>query len=414
MSVSRINQNIMSMQAYRNLSVAQNSLSNNVRHFSTGLRIESAKDDATGLAISERFRSQITGYETANKNAQDANNLLQTADGALNETHSMLQRLRQLAITSANEATTDADRKNIQTEVHQLLDEIDTISKTTQYNGRTLINGDLQGSSETSNASLKVAQNVNVSNSTIQSASATSFINESTLTAAANATQDVSFEIRITAGSTAGQFDAVIYASDNFTKNADGTFKSLNVVSTISNIGAGTTTITSLTGYSSVTGITLNAVSSADVGKSVMLRLQSQVSAVTNDKALSFQVRANEGQVLNLSLGDMSSTGLRIRKLDVTNRLAGQNAIAVLDSAIGRVSTQRANIGALQQRVSSTISANETNVINQRSAESRIRDVDFAEETLSFTRNNILIQSGTTILAQANAAPQSVLSLLQG
>jgi flagellin len=124
-------------------------------------------------------------------------------------------------------------------------------------------------------------------------------------------------------------------------------------------------------------------------------------------------VRANQGQTVGVALDDMSTAGLRIQKLDVSNRLAGQNGIKMIDDAIQKLSTQRANVGALQNRISSTISANELNIINQRSAESRIRDVDFAEETLSFTRNNILIQSGTAVLAQANAAPQSVLSLLR-
>lgn len=417
MSIARVNHNVMAMGAYRNLSVVQKSLNDNIRRFSTGLRIETAKDDATGLAISERFRAQITGYETANKNAQDANNLLQVADGALNESHAILQRLRQLSITAANEATTDSDRLNIQTEVNQLLEELDTISATTQYNGRALINGDLQGSSSSVDAKATVVNNVNVNMSTVQGTANTELVDEDTIDINADASLDVTFEIRLVANSAnTSQVDAVVYASDDSTKQADGSYK-LNIVATVSDVSGNATTdlgaVLTTAGYGTI-DLDLNQVSTADIGRSAMVKLESQVAAVTDDKALSFQVRANMGQSLQISLGDMSTKGLRIRSLDVTNRLAGQNAIGMLDSAIQRLSTQRANVGAFQQRISSTISANELNIINQRSAESRIRDVDFAEETLSFTRNNILIQSGTSVLAQANAAPQSVLSLLQG
>jgi len=404
MSIGRVNQNLMAMTAYRNLSVTQNALSTNVRRFSTGLKIESAKDDATGLAISERFRAQIKGYETANQNAQDANNMLQVADGALNESHTILQRLRQLAITSANEATTNADRTNIQTEVNQLLDELDTIAGTTQYNGRTLMNGDLEGSSGATDAKLQVARNVNVSVSSVQGSENEQLIDTASTSVSSANNQDVTFEIRLVASATtADGVDALIYASNSVDSNGD-----LALVQTVSDVTSDKTVAVS--GYSAT--IAINASNSDDIGKSAMVRLQSKVDAVTGDNSLSFQVRANQGQSISMSLGDMSTQGLRIKTLDVGNRLAGQNAIGMLDDAIQKVSTQRANVGALQQRISSTISANELNIINQTSAESRIRDVDFAQETLSFTRNNILVQSGTAVLAQANAAPQSVLSLI--
>ncbi|MEW6215949.1 MAG: flagellin, partial [Nitrospirota bacterium] len=394
------------MSSYRNLSVAQNALNNNVRHFSTGLRIEGSKDDATGLAISERFRSQITGYETANKNAQDANNLLQTADGALNETHSMLQRLRQLSITSANEATTQADRSNIQTEVNQLLEEIDNIARTTQYNGKNLLNGDLQGSKATKNAEGTVTQNayVNLSASQGTIGDSNKLISGNPAVAATYNGENLTFEIRLVANGTS------VYAQAYASNSVNSTTGQFNVIASVDIGGAGGTL--TLDSTNNIT-ITLNKALTADIGKTAYVRLTNQEAAITTDKSMSFQVRANQGQSVGVSMGDMSTAGLRIQKLDVSNRLGGQNAIKMIDDAIDKLSTQRANIGALQQRISSTISANELNIINQRSAESRIRDVDFAEETLSFTRNNILIQSGTAVLAQANSAPQSVLSLLR-
>jgi len=408
MSVARINQNVMAMGAYRNLSVVQNSLNNNVRHFSTGLRIEGAKDDATGLAISERFRSQITGYETGNKNAQDANNLLQVADGALNETHSMLQRLRQLALTSANEATTQADRLNIQTEVDQLLGEIDNIARTTQYNGRNLLDGTLQKSRLQEDAKANISNNTYVSLSAAQGTLGTG----NQLIATSNVTstyvgEDLTFEVRLVASG--NSVLAQVFQSNS----VDSTGVNFNVVGSVDVTGATTPQSLALTLVGGTLTLTLNGAVSADLGKTAYVNISNRVASITIDNSVSFQVRANQGQTLALGLNDNSTAGLRIQRLDVTNRLSGQNAIAVLDRAIQRLSTQRANIGAVQQRISSTISANELTIVNQRSAESRIRDVDFAEETLSFTRNNILIQSGTAVLAQANSAPQSVLSLLK-
>jgi len=413
MSIARINQNVMAMSSYRNLSVAQKSLNDNVRHFSTGLRIEGAKDDATGLAISERFRAQITGYETANKNAQDANNLLQTADGALNETHSMLQRLRQLSLTSANEATTQADRTNIQTEVNQLLEEIDNIARTTQYNGRNLLNGDLQQSKAAVDARAAVSQNSYVSVSSAQGTTSNKLVDVATATntaISAYAGQDLTFEIKLVANGSSVY--AQVYASNSI--DSTGTFYQVATGTLDVTNQAGTALVNlSVGGGSGTLTLDLAAATTADIGKTAYVTITGKQNTISTDKSLSFQVRANQGQSVGVGLDDMSTAGLRIQKLDVSNRLGGQNAIAMLDKAIDRLSTQRANVGALQQRISSTISANELNIINQRSAESRIRDVDFAEETLSFTRNNILIQSGTAVLAQANAAPQSVLSLLK-
>lgn len=417
MSIARVNNNVMAMGAYRNLSVVQSSLNNNVRHFSTGLRIESAKDDATGLAISERFRTQITGYETANKNAADANNLLQVADGALNESHTITQRLRQLALTAANEATTDADRSNMQTEVNQLLDELDNIARTTQYNGRNLMDGTLQGSKSAKDAAATVTQNSYVNLSSVQGtmSDVTNKLVSTATASVAYSGQDITFEIRCV-----GSVDAAgvattwaqVYMSGSL--NTNGSYK---VIASVNLSAAGLSSLyIDIPGCPAGSPITigLNQSATTDIGKTAFVRVTNAQAAITTDKSVSFQVRANQGQTMGVSMDDMSTAGLRIQKLNLTDRLSGQNALIRMDDAIQRISTQRANIGALQQRLSSTISANELNIINQRAAESRIRDVDFADETLSFTRNNILIQSGTAVLAQANAAPQSVLSLLKG
>ena len=287
------------------------------------------------------------------------------------KTHNILQRMRQLSLTSANEATTDADRTNIQTEINQLLDELDTIAGTTQYNGRTLMSGDLEGSTAAQDSSVNIVKNSNVNVSTLQGTDNTSLVDASGTSISTSNDLDVTLEIRLVASATADEVDAVVYASNSVDANGE-----LVAVDTIE--GVTTTATQGISGYN-VT-VDLNAVSTDDIGKSAMIRLTSAVDAQTSDNSLSFQVRANEGQSIEMSLGDMSTKGLRIRDLNVENRLAGQNAIGMLDDAIQQVSTQRANVGALQQRISSTISANELNIINQTSAESRIRDVDFAKE----------------------------------
>ena len=277
----RINQNVAALNAWRHLSGSDTELSKSLERLSSGLRINRAADDAAGLAISEKMRSQVSGLRTAERNAMDAISLIQTAEGALNESHAILQRMRELAVQAATDTMTDDDRAELQNEVNQLVDELDRIAEDTEYNTMTLFDGDAE---------------------------------------------------------------------------------------------------------------------------------------------LTFHIGANADQNMQVSIGDMTAESLGVRgegegeepgdAIDISTRAEANSAIDDIDSAIGTISEQRSSLGAVQNRLEHTIASLGMAVENLQAAESRIRDADMALEMTIFTRNQILLQSGTAMLAHANMKPQSVLQLL--
>lgn len=285
----KINNNIQALNAYRNLNQNQFQTSKNLEKLSSGLRINRAADDAAGLAISEKMRSQIRGLQQAERNAMDGISLIQTAEGALTEVHSMLQRMRELAVQAANDTYEDVDREQIQKEIEQLVEEIDSIAEKTEFNTKTLLEGD----------------------------------------------------------------------------GEDGPL------------------------------------------------------------SLIFQIGANAGHTVDIDIPAMSAENLGLREpaedddddesflVDVTSQEGANDAIDTLNDAINDVSEARAQLGALQNRMEHTINNLQVTHENLTSAESRIRDADMAQEMTEFTKNNILNQSATAMLAQANQLPQGVLQLLQ-
>jgi len=278
----RINTNIAAMNTYSKLNSASTAQAKSLEKLSSGLRINRAGDDAAGLAISEKMRGQVSGLNQAVSNAQDGINLIQTAEGGLNETHSILNRMRDLAVQSANDTNSSEDRGVIQKEVNQLAQEITRIAKQTDFNGKKIL---------------------------------------------------------------------------------DGTYKS-----------GGT--------------------------------------------AITLQIGANKDQKIDLSIEGMNANLLGVEGTDdtlgvpVTSQTLANDAIGKIDIAIQKVSTERSNLGATQNRLDHTINNLTTTSENLSAAESRIRDVDMAKEMMSFTKNNILNQASTAMLAQANQMPQSVLQLL--
>ncbi|MEW6172109.1 MAG: flagellin [Bacillota bacterium] len=267
-----INHNIMALNAWRGLGQTDNALGKSLEKLSSGMRINRAADDAAGLAISEKMRGQIRGLNQAVRNAQDGISLLQTAEGALNETHSILQRMRELAVQSANDTNTSGDRAQIQQEVNQLITEINRIGNNTEFNTQKLLNGSLSGKL--------------------------------------------------------------------------------------------------------------------------------------------IQIGANSGQNLMFSVANMKAGALGVSALNVSAQGSANHAITLVQSAINKVSTERAKLGAIQNRLEHTIANLGVASENLTAAESRVRDVDMAQEMMLFTKNQILVQAGTVMLAQANMAPQSVLKLL--
>lgn len=271
----RINHNISALNTYRQLSFNNTQTAKNLEKLSSGYRINRAGDDAAGLAISEKMRGQIRGLEMATKNAQDGISLIQTAEGALNETHAILQRIRELAVQAANDTNTNNDRDELQKEVDQLLQEIDRIANTTQFNTKNLLDGSLSGS------------------------------------------------------------------------------------------------------------------------------------------GLIFHIGANQDQNVTLTISSMKASGLGVSGIDISSQSGANNAITTIDNAIDKVSSERAKLGAMQNRLEHTINNLGAAAENLTAAESRIRDVDMAKEMMEFTKNSILTQAAQAMLAQANQLPQGVLQLLR-
>lgn len=269
----RIQHNISALNTHRNLTFNNSQSAKNLEKLSSGYKINRAGDDAAGLAISEKMRGQIRGLDMASKNAQDGISLIQTAEGALNETHSILQRMRELSVQSSNDTNTVDDRAEIQKEISALVKEVDRISSDTEFNTQNLLDGSFSGK--------------------------------------------------------------------------------------LIHIGA------------------------------------------------------NTGQTLSVSINTMGASALGIDGLDLSTQSGANSAIALLDSAIKSVSSERSDLGAIQNRLEHTINNLSATSENLTAAESRIRDVDMAKEMMSFTKNNILTQAAQSMLAQANQQPQGVLQLLQ-
>lgn len=268
----RINNNIMALNAHRQLAINQANSSKSMEKLSSGFRINRAGDDAAGLAISEKMRGQIRGLKQASRNAQDGISLIQTAEGALNESHAILQRMRELAVQSSTDTNTDDDRAELQKEVSALIEELDRIGSNIEFNTQKLLDG-------------------------------------------------------------------------NFT------------------------------------------------GKKI-------------------HIGANVDQAITIGISNMTATGLEVKNVNIATQTGANTAISTIDTAIKTLSSQRSSLGALQNRLEHTINNLNNAAENLQAAESRIRDVDMAEEIMAFTKNSILQQAATAMLAQANMAPQTVLQLL--
>ncbi|QPC47508.1 flagellin [Mangrovibacillus cuniculi] len=398
----RINHNIAALNTHRQLSAASNMQSKSMEKLSSGLRINRAGDDAAGLAISEKMRGQIRGLEMAGKNAQDSISLIQTAEGALNETHSILQRARELAVQSANDTNTDADRKELQAEVKQLVTELDRIGNTTEFNTKKLLDGSAKGVTEAVKGTVSLNNNSGV---TITSA-AIDGLNTAAGTDATKSNVNGAYMIVRTDQTTPGTFaagDYKIVGPDGQT-STDITLTDKDTLT----FGAGI-----LTG-----GLTTLAVGDLEanmkVGESITLVFGKHEDASTDlDGSIMTQIGANAGQTAFISIGDMRADALGVKDIDISSKFGAATAIETVNNAIQKVSSQRSNLGAMQNRLEHTINNLGTASENLTAAESRIRDVDMAKEMMTQTKNSILSQAAQAMLAQANQQPQGVLQLLR-
>ena len=401
----RIQHNIAALNSYRNLTGNNNAVSKNLEKLSSGYKINRAGDDAAGLAISEKMRAQITGLNTAQKNAQDGVSLVQTAEGALTEVHSMLNRMVELADQSANGTYDNAvDRANLQKEIASLKDEIDRIADSTNFNGINLLDGSLSTKTTTTLSGTATGTNAAVD---LKFTFAEQFKGKEinvklehegnagdTITATVDTNGVITLKMDATKDHSASAIKEAL-ANANITaiteKEDQAKMNSLLASATVT--GAGTTALAGATGFQTVTGTTTPA-----KGKSLTLQI--------GDTSADFNQ-------MTVSVGDMHADALGIADINIGTQAGAKAAVDKIKSAINSVSSTRGDLGAIQNRLEHTINNLSVTSENMTAAESRIRDVDMANEMMAYTKNNILVQSSQAMLAQANQLPQGVLQLLQ-
>jgi len=390
-----VNTNIASLSVQKNLTKASNALNTSMTRLSTGLRINSAKDDAAGSQISNRLTSQVNGLNVAVKNAQDANSIAQAAEGALQESTNILQRMRELALQSANGSNSSEDQTSLNQEFKSLTAELTRISKTTTFGGGTsgikLLDGSAGG---TGTLTFQVGANANETVSfTLSDMGAQALKGTSKL---ASANLDISGITFASAGAGGGAVSAGIVA-------INGVAVSYEEGATLNDIVAAINT--------NVSGVAANAAkSSAGAAASDTIVLTSG-SDFSHTAGLT-----SAGEITSAGFGSpATATGgsKTVQDLSITTARDAQSATQVIDAALKQIDTQRSALGAIQNRLDSTI-ANLQNVAeNATAARSTIQDVDFASETAEMTKQQTLQQAATAVLAQANQLPSAVLKLLQ-
>jgi len=425
-----VNNNTAAFNTYRNLSTTQSQLSKSLEKLSSGYRINRAADDAAGLAISEGLRSQIQGLTQATRNSQDGINVVQTAEGALSESTSILQRMRTLAVQASSDASVNSDAKsNIQAEVSQLKSELDRIAKTTTFNGKALLDGSFSGTfqvgaNQGETISIGVSTSMSSSGLGVSGVDMTGtgkYTSASSGTAAgtavyANASTTSAATVTFYAqGATQDNFvgTGATASVDSF-KNLTGTISFGGKVFDLSTVDYGKAADTSADGKTDVT----EALTALNTAAKNALGVTTNPFSVSTGAPTQLSFKVADAVSGYTGAGGIALSGSATDIADATPVFAAgtgaSSAIKLLDDAIKTVSTTRANLGAVQNRLEHTIANLGTATENLTASESSIRDVDMAQEMTKFTSKQILAQAGTAMLAQAKNLPQSVLSLLQG
>ena len=399
----RINTNTSAVNTYRSYSSAQAGLERNIERLSSGLRINRAADDSAGLAISQRMNNQIKGMQQANRNVQQGNNMLQTAEGGLNQIHSILGRMRELAVQSASDGLNADDRASIDLEFQQLKSEISRIGNGTEYNGMTLINGD-RAKNLVSGESNSIGGNM-VNDSSLGSTKVASF--------AANG--DYTLQAKDKDGNSTGDLTLATQFVLEL-KDSGGTVIDTQTVARAGDQGAG---------FDDVDGSQINFDELGIVTDTSGLTTGAKSFSVDDGNYMTIQVGANNDadhsaanpgateNRITFNLADATSEGLAIEGIDLDSLGDAQSAINSLDAAIQKVNDERSNIGALQNRFEYTSSNLMNSIQNNSASLSTIQDADFAVEAADLARNQILTQSSSAMLAQANQISQNVLGLLR-
>ena len=522
-----INHNMNALNAHRNMNVNNTAAGKSMEKLSSGLRINRAGDDAAGLAISEKMRGQIRGLTQASRNASDGISMIQTAEGALNETQNILQRMRELSVQSSNDTNTSEDRASIQKEIEQLTQEIDRIGNNTEFNTQSLLKGD--GSNklvasgadvkamkagtdrETEEAKMEIVVNkadaateakfklngqeitvnvtaqgadgdvnknavakemaeqiqkeidkntelkgnykvsVSASKVTIEAVKGgkhegsqgeisvirtgatntlkvggadvgdtTAIEKKGKTTAATSASVEIDFTaVGAQANDLVGKGITIGNSQIEFYNAKDGAYSGDAIGVDINGLTRGQDVVDAIIQQAGdkITGVNLSQntatlkIESIETGAKSSLKVED--GAKNEGFEATFQVGANSNQTISISIGDMRAEALGVKNVDLTTAKGSQEATATIQAAIEKVSTERAGLGAVQNRLEYTISNLDNTTENLTSAESTLRDVDMAKEMMTFSKNNILNQAAQAMLAQANQQPQNVLSLLR-
>lgn len=394
-----INTNVASLNAQRNLGQSQGALNKSMQRLSSGLRINSAKDDAAGLAISDRMTAQIRGLNQAARNANDGISLAQTAEGALQESTNILQRMRELAVQSANDTNSASDRSSLNDEVTQLKAELDRIASTTEFNGKKVIDGSMTDATFQVGANAGANQTISFSIDSAKSADlgTDAVVAGTPAVAEAAATGTFNTDLVLTAATAGTAGDSITFAiTDAGSGGADAV-----------TVGANSISVAVDFADASKTNAYVAGLINGDAGAAAL----ATATGGATDIAAAVSATALSGGVDAVAAVD--DTGTRtMDAVSVASRAEASITIESVDEALADIDTIRGGLGAIQNRFESTI-ANLNNVSeNLSAARSRILDADIAQETSAMTKNNILQQAGVSILAQANQAPQLALSLL--
>jgi len=416
-----INTNIASLNAQRNLTSSQNAVNTALQRLSTGLRINSAKDDAAGLAISERMTTQINGLNQAMRNANDGISLAQTAEGALSQIANNLQRIRELAVQSRNATNSDSDRLALQKEVAQLTAEIDRVAKDTSFNGINLLDGSFTSKSFQvgANAGQRISID-NIINANSAQLGKSYFATTDASTVVPNQKADFNDTDPGNTVAAEAKFNAIAAGDITIKIGNDGEEINVGVIKAIE----------TAVPTSAEEAVELNAAAVKqrlyDVAAAITTASGGRINATVNDEGKGLEFSSTESFTItlkssataeNTGLGATTVTGAvntGFQHLDIKTAANSDKVIVAMDAALKAVNEARADLGAIQNRFSSVVSSLQTTSENLSASRSRILDADFAAETAALTRAQILQQAGTAMLAQANSLPNNVLTLLRG
>lgn len=384
-----VNTNVSALNTQRNLNASTNQLSVSLQRLSTGSRINSAKDDAAGLQIANRLTSQINGLNVAVKNSNDGISMAQTAEGALEQSTSLLHRMRDLALQSANGSNSADERKALNGEVDQLKKELDRISNTTSFGGKKLLDGSFGTTTFQVGAAANESISVKIDEMSTQSMKAKHY--ETTYTGVAGTAASASGSLSV--GVTVGGKPSTVSVNVKVGDTAKDVTQSIATAINDLNAGVG----------AFVKGDNIMLMSSVD-----------ETGAANNMTAMTVATSGATGLTITASATPSTTVkNSKIADINLSTIEGSQTAILAIDQAIQKIDSQRADIGAMQNRFENTISNLQNIAENVSGARGRIKDTDFASETANLSKQQILQQAGTAILAQANQLPQAVLSLLR-